>query len=211
MSTYQSSTICREVNELKNRSFTGFSRLSIELLIIVLLVGCGGGPSTDSDGEPRSVTFAKSFGGPWEDSASKLTVDAEGRLVVAVKYRADAVGGTEELPWLIALDPVGEPHWQITPTIPLGTGGGTSVGSLWRESTASGGRIRIGKVWNTETGWDVFMQRADGGQNMLWTVELDSGGIIGGYNGICSNRGLSGNWCIGVCVIRIFVFFTSNW
>ncbi len=138
-----------------------------------LLAGCGNGNNPAAI--PGEVTFAKSFGGPWKDSANELAVDAEGRLVIAGNHRADAVGGTEDLPWVIALDSIGDARWQITPTTPLGIGGGSSVESLWIESTASGGGIRLGKVWNTETGWDVFMQRGDNEQNMLWTVELDSG------------------------------------
>ncbi len=166
----------KRISDMSNRvavygSFSHCNSLIALAALALLLVGCGGGNNPAAI--PGEVTFAKSFGGPGREVAGDLVVDAEGRLVVAGIYETDAVGGTQTLPWVIGLDPLGNSRWQISPTRRTGVASGANYSHS--EALLDGGALHAGSVHNAATGADIFLLRADADRNSLWTLELDSG------------------------------------
>ena len=153
------------------------------LVASLLLTACSNGrpPPREGDDPNGATTFAKSFGGEFDDVPIAAVETADGGYAF-VGTRGDGVGNDDAHPtWLVRLDANGNVLWQNT-IADAAVGGvlGRRPFNLVAAAVPGGGFCLAGTVAGQQgdTG-NIYVGFLDAQDNLAWEQQFDSGGWNG--------------------------------
>ncbi len=170
-----------------NRYSAAFRRLRgcTAIFALATMAACGTeGAPPGPDGEPGVTTFAKSFGGDFNDvPAAAIELSDGGYAFAGVKSLSELDSLTEAAPpWVVRLDSIGNVVWQRTLNEGAGVGGslGRNVRGIKIRAVPSGGYCIAGTVIGAPgDGGDIYVGLLDDQRNLVWESSFDSGGWNG--------------------------------
>jgi len=153
---------------------------------LAAMAACGtdGTPGGADDRESGVTTFAKSFGGDFNDvPLAAIELSDGGYAFAGVKSLSESESLSVAAPaWVVRLDSIGNVVWQRTLNEATGVGGSLNrnVQGIKVKAVPSGGYCIAGTVVGApgDPG-DIYVGLLDNQRNLVWESHFDSGGWSG--------------------------------
>ena len=149
------------------------------LLLCLVITACGssspvGGLPANPNEARGAPTWAKSFGGPENDTADSAIPTADGGYFFVGTRDASGIDAHFGTLWAVKLSASGDVDWERAIGAPSVSGPNSSTPRVYSRvvGASDGGAWLIG----TEGGRDIVIARLDAAGAVLWTRSYDAGG-----------------------------------